>query len=237
MILGPDKKKLSKRHGAQSVMEYQTLGYLPQAVVNYLVRLGWAYGDQEEFTREELIAKFSLEAVGRSAAAMNPGKLDWLNAQYIKKIELEELVQRVWPFIEAKGYSNIDPTVLRKALLSLRERVKTLVEMADVSEFYFCEEITYAEKAAAKFLNQETLPMLHQAITSLWNESVLEKERVHGLIQQLAETRGEPLVKIAQPIRVALTGRTVSPPIDEVMEVLGKDRVIQRLQKAIEKIG
>ena len=98
MILGPDKKKLSKRHGAQSVMEYQKMGYLPQAVVNYLVRLGWSYGDQEEFTREELIEKFSLEAVGRSAAAINPGKLDWLNAQYIKKMELEELVQRVSAF-------------------------------------------------------------------------------------------------------------------------------------------
>jgi len=236
MILGPDKKKLSKRHGAQSVMEYQKLGYLPQAVVNYLVRLGWAYGDQEEFSREELIEKFSLEAVGRSAAAINPGKLDWLNAQYIKKIELEELVQRVRPFIETKGYSNVNPDLLRKAILSLRERVKTLAEMADVSEFYFCEEITYDEKAAAKFLNQQTLSMLNQATTSFLNESVLEKERVHSQIQQLAETRGEPLVKIAQPIRVALTGRTVSPPIDEVMEVLGKEKVIQRLRKAVQYV-
>jgi glutamyl-tRNA synthetase len=234
MILGPDKKKLSKRHGAQSVMEYKTMGYLPQAVVNYLVRLGWSYGDQEEFTREELIEKFNLEAVGRSAAAINPGKLDWLNAQYIKKIELEELVQRVRPFVEAKGYLNIDTDLLRKAVLSLRERVKTLVEMADVSEFYFCEEIAYDEKAAAKFLNQETISMFNQAITSLLNESVLEKERIHGLIQQLAETRGEPLVKIAQPLRVALTGRTVSPPIDTVMEVLGKKEVIKRLHRAIE---
>ena len=232
MILGPDKKKLSKRHGAQSVMEYQKLGYLPQAVVNYLVRLGWSYGDQEEFTREELIEKFSLEAVGRSAAAINPGKLDWLNAQYIKRIDLEDLVRRVRPFIEAKGYANIDPDLLRKAVLSLRERVKTLVEMADVSEFYFREEVPYDEKAAAKFLNQETMPMFHQAMTSFLKESVFEKERVHGLIQQLAETRGEPLVKIAQPLRVALTGRTVSPPIDEVMEVLGKERVIQRLRRA-----
>jgi glutamyl-tRNA synthetase len=236
MILGPDKKKLSKRHGAQSVMEYQKLGYLPQAVVNYLVRLGWSYGDQEEFTREELIEKFSLEAVGRSAAAINPGKLDWLNAQYIKKIELEELVQRVRPFIETKGYSNVNPDLLRKAVRSLRERVKTLVEMADASEFYFCEEITYDEIAAGKFLHQETLPMLNQAITSLLAESVLEKERVHRLIQQLAETRGEALVKIAQPIRVALTGRTVSPPIDEVTEVLGKIEVIKRLHRAIEYI-
>ncbi len=105
MILGPDKKKLSKRHGAQSVMEYKKMGYLPQAVVNYLVRLGWSYGDQEEFTRQELIEKFSLEAVGKSAAAINPGKLDWLNSQYIKRTDLDELVKMFRPFVEAKGYS------------------------------------------------------------------------------------------------------------------------------------
>ena len=236
MILGPDKKKLSKRHGAQSVMEYQKMGYLPQAVVNYLVRLGWSYGDQEEFTREELIEKFDIEAVGRSAAAMNPGKLDWLNAQYIKKIELDELVQRVRPFIEARGYLNINPDRLRKAVLSLRERAKTLVEMAELSEFYFCKEIAYDEKMAVKFLNQETSLVLNQIIPSLSEESTLEKGNVHRLIQQLAEMRGEPLVKIAQPLRVALTGRTVSPPIDEVMEVLGKEEVIKRLQRAIEYI-
>jgi glutamyl-tRNA synthetase len=237
MILGPDKKKLSKRHGAQSVMEYRKLGYLPQAVVNYLVRLGWSYGDQEEFTRKELVEKFSLEAVGRSAAAINPGKLDWLNSQYIKKIELDDLVQRVYPFIEAKGYSNIDPDLLRKAILSFRERVKTLVEMADLSEFYFCGEIAYDEKAVEKYLSKETMPIFSQIIISLAKESVLGKENAHRLIQQLAETRGEPLVKVAQPIRVALTGRAVSPPIDEVMEGLGKNEVIKRLEKAIEYMG
>jgi glutamyl-tRNA synthetase len=237
MILGPDKKKLSKRHGAQSVMEYKTMGYLPQAVTNYLVRLGWSYGDQEEFNHEELIEKFSLEAVGKSAAAINPGKLDWLNSQYIKKIGLEELIQRVQPFMEAKGYSNLDPDRLRKAISSLRERVKTLVEMADQSEFYFSDEIVYDEKAAGKFLNQETIPMLNQVITSLSREPLLIKENVHRLIQELSETRGEPLVKVAQPLRVALTGRTVSPPIDEVIEVLGKESVIKRLRRAIEKIG
>ena len=149
---------------------------------------------------------------------------------------MEELVQRVRPFIEAKGFSNIDPNLLRKALLSLRERVKTLVEMADLSEFYFSEEIAYDEKAAGKFLNPETTPMIEQVITFLSNESFLGKENAHRLIQQLAETRGEPLVKIAQPVRVALTGRTASPPIDEVMEVLGKGKVIKRLEKAIEYI-
>ncbi len=130
----------------------------------------------------------------------------------------------------------MDPDLLRKAIRSLRERVKNLAELADASEFYFCEEITYDEKAAAKFLNQQTLPVLHQAATSFLKESVLEKGRIHGLIQHLAETRGEPLVKIAQPLRVALTGRAVSPPIDEVMEVLGKEKVLQRLRKAIEYV-
>jgi len=236
MILGPDKKKLSKRHGAQSVMEYQKLGYLPQAVVNYLVRLGWSYGDQEEFTREELIEKFSLEAVGRSAAAINPAKLNWLNSQYIKRIEVDELVERVRPFIEAKGYSITNIGLLRKVVLSLRERSKTLVDMADLSRFYFCEEIAYDEKAAAKFLIPEIVPVLEEMMASLSKESTLDKEIGHRFIQQLAEQRGESLVKIAQPIRVALTGKTVSPPIDEVMEVLGKIEVIKRLHKAIEYI-
>jgi len=236
MILGPDKKKLSKRHGAQSVMEYKKMGYLPQAVVNYLVRLGWSHGDQEEFSRQELIEKFSLEAVGRSAAAINPGKLDWLNAQHIKKTELEDLVQSVRPFIEAKGYSNIDPDLLRKTVLSFKERVKTLVEMADLSEFYFCEEIAYDDKVAEKFLNQEAILLFNQVMASISKETVLEKENVHRLIQQLAEIGGAPLVKIAQPLRVALTGKTVSPPIDEVMETLGKTEVIKRLQRAIEYI-
>ena len=237
MILGPDKKKLSKRHGAQSVIEYKKMGYLPQAVVNYLVRLGWSYGDQEEFTREELIGKFSLEAVGKSAAAINPGKLDWLNAQHIKKIELDELVHRVQPFIEEKGYSIPDIDLLRKAVLSLRERVKTLAEMADLSEFYFRKEITYDEKAAGKFLRAESVPILEEVIASLSKETVLDKRSGHRLIQELAEAHGVPLVKIAQPIRVALTGKAASPPIDEVMEVLGKEEVIRRIQRAVVKIG
>ena len=236
MILGPDKKKLSKRHGAQSVMEYKKMGYLPQAVVNYLVRLGWSHGDQEEFTQEELIEKFSLKAVGRSPAAINPGKLDWLNAQYIKRTELGELVQRARPFMEAKGYSITDLDLLRKAVLSLRERVKTLVEMAELSEFYFSEEIGYEEKAAEKFLKTDAVPLFEQIIAALAKEGVFDKGSGHRLIQEMAEHREMPLVKIAQPIRVALTGKTVSPPIDEVMETLGRERVIQRLKKAMEYI-
>lgn len=237
MILGPDKKKLSKRHGAQSVMEYQKMGYLPQGVVNYLVRLGWSYGDQEEFTLKELIEKFTLEAVGKSAAAINPGKLDWLNSQYIKRMETDELTKKVLPFIEAKGYSVTDTDLLKRAVFSLRERSKTLVEMADLSEFYFCEEIIYDEEAAKKFLKGESMVIFEEVIASLSEEAILKKESNHLLIQRLSESRHEPLVKIAQPLRVALTGRTASPPIDEVMEALGRERVIQRLKKAMEYIG
>jgi glutamyl-tRNA synthetase len=237
MILGPDKKKLSKRHGAQSVMEYQKMGYLPQAVVNYLVRLGWSYGDQEEFTKEELVEKFTLEAVGKSAAAINPGKLDWLNSQYIKRTPLDELARLAKPFIETKGYTVKDDVRLRKGVASFQERVKTLVEMADLSEFYFREEIVYDEKAAEKFLTADSVEILKQALLSLSAEAVLEKERSHRLIQGLAEERGVPLVKIAQPLRVALTGKAVSPPIDEVMEALGKTEVLRRIEKAIETIG
>jgi glutamyl-tRNA synthetase len=236
MILGPDKKKLSKRHGAQSVMEYKAMGYLPEAVVNYLVRLGWSHGDQEEFSREELIEKFSLEAVGRSPAAINPGKLDWLNSEYIKKIDLDDLVQRARPFFEAKGYSISDPDLLRKAVLSLRERVKTLVEMAELAAIYFSKGIVYEEKAADRFLKWESVSIFEEIIADLSKEESLDKEGAHGLIREMAERRGESLVKIAQPLRVALTGRSVSPPIDEVIDVLGKDEVIRRLRKAIEYI-
>jgi glutamyl-tRNA synthetase len=183
-----------------------------------------------------LIEKFSLEAVGKSAAAINPGKLDWLNGQYIKSLDPEELVRMMKPFIEAKGYSGNDADLSRKAFFSLRERVKTLVEMADVAEFYFSEKITYDEKAAQKFLTRETIPVLEEIIASLTGEMIWDKEHCHGLVHHCAEARGEPLVKVAQPLRVALTGRTASPPIDEVMEILGKERVVRRLRAAIEYI-
>lgn len=236
MILGPDKKKLSKRHGAPSVMEYKKMGYLPEAVVNYLVRLGWSYGDQEEFTVEELMEKFTLEAVGRSPAAINPGKLDWLNSQYIKKKDLDELVRLFRPFLEEKGYLAPDLEFLKKIVSSLRERAKTLVEMANLSEFYFAEEVSYEEEGAKKFLTPGSLLIFEEMREALSKEKRLDRETAHRLIQQLAERKGQPLVKIAQPIRMALTGRPASPPLDEVMEILGQGRVIRRLEKAIKYI-
>jgi glutamyl-tRNA synthetase len=233
MILGPDKKKLSKRHGAQSVMEYQKMGYVPEAVVNYLVRLGWSCGDEEEFTREDLVGKFTLEAVGKSPAAINPGKLDWLNSQHMKRMDPAMLGELLRPFIEDRGHQVKDPDLLAKVVLSLRERAKTLVEMAESAEFYFAEDVVYDPKSAGKFLRPEDGPGLREVLALVSNLPALEKGRCHELVQGLAETRGEPMVKIAQPLRVALTGRSASPPIDEVMEALGRDRVIRRIGKAL----
>jgi glutamyl-tRNA synthetase len=147
------------------------------------------------------------------------------------------LTQRVRPFIEAKGYPVADTVLLKKAVRSLQERVKTLVEMADVSCFYFCEEIVYDEKAAQKFLQKESAGIFQETIGAVSKEDSLDKEKAHAMIQRLAETRGGALVKVAQPLRVALTGKTVSPPIDEVMDVLGKAAVIKRLERAIEMIS
>jgi glutamyl-tRNA synthetase len=189
-----------------------------------------------------LIEKFSLEAVGKSPAAINPGKLDWLNGQHMKRLELEELAGAVLPFLRARGYLADEPTdreteLLRKAVRSLRERAKTLVEMADLMEFYFRHEIAYEEKASEKFLRSESVPVFEGILQGLSTVGDLDKETCHRLIQGLAEGRGEPLVKIAQPLRVALTGKTASPPMDEVMETLGKEEVARRIQRAIEYIS
>jgi glutamyl-tRNA synthetase len=174
--------------------------------------------------------------VGRSPAAINPTKLDWLNAQYLKRTDPDELARLVRPFLEAKGYRLEDPAkeeLLRKALLPIRERAKTLVEMADLMEFYFRQELVYEPKAAEKFLGEESVAVLKEALNSLSAEAVLDKERAHLLIRRLAESRGEPLVRIAQPLRVALTGAAASPPLDEVMETLGREEVCRRLRMAI----
>jgi len=156
-------------------------------------------------------------------------------------MDRDALAGEMLPFLRSKGYLIHEPTgqemeLLKKAVQSLRERAKTLVEMAELSEFYFSQEIVYEEKAAEKFLKKEVVPVYEEIIAALMRVGVLTKEGCHGLILELAERRGEPLVKIAQPLRVALTGKTVSPPMDEVMDALGKEEVIGRLHKAIEFI-
>jgi len=237
MILGADKSRLSKRHGATSVMAYKDMGYLPDALVNYLVRLGWSYGDQEVFTRDELIKFFSLESVGSSAAVFNPEKLLWLNSQYIMNTPPEKLAEMVVPFLTQAGYisegQSLDMQWLSKAVLTLRERARTLVELALSMKYYLLEEVAIEQKAKEKFLKPEGIRLLsdlRDAIEGLADFTVPEIEKT---FTSLVEKHGVKLGSLAQPARVAITGGTASPGIFEVFEIVGKERVIKRLTKVI----
>ena len=233
MILGSDKTRLSKRHGATSVMAYKEMGYLPHALINYLARLGWSYKDQEIFTIEELTEKFSLENAGKSSGIFNPEKLLWLNHHYIKESRTDELAKLLCPFLEAKGYKVQADKRLANIIKTVQERSKTFVEMADASEFYFKEDIVYEEKAAQKFLTQDMTPMFETIISGLESLPDFTHETVEPVFNNIINERGIKLGKIAQPARVALTGGTVSPGIFEVIENLGREKTVKRLKNAI----
>ena len=237
LIMGLDRSRLSKRHGATSLMAYRDMGYLPHALVNYLVRLGWSFGDQEIFSREELIEKFSLENVGTSAAIYNLEKAEWLNFHYLKAMPATELTEAAKPFLLAKGYNLPDDDWLRRMVATLQERAKTLVEVADQAHFYLSDEIEIEAQAAAKHLKpaiKEPLRQLRERLAGAepWNE-----ETIHACFNEVTESTGLKLGKIAQPVRVAVTGGAASPGIFEVLELLGKERTVARLDKALAAIA
>ncbi len=232
MILGSDRTRLSKRHGAESVMAYKEMGYLPEGLLNYLVRLGWSYGDQEMFSIGELIEKFSLENVGKSAGVFNPEKLRSINGDHMKAKEASTLVPLLLPFIRAKGHDFDERERLTKIIGNLQGRSKTLVEMADQGEFFFKEEIEYDAKAARKFLRPEVIDIFDELIESFKGMEVMSAAMVESLFRGVAERREVKLVKVAQPVRVALTGSTSSPGLFEVIDILGKAQTIKRLEKA-----
>jgi glutamyl-tRNA synthetase len=238
MVLGKDKARLSKRHGAMSVTAYRDMGYLPDAFINYLARLGWSHGDQEFFTRQELVEKFDLKNIGRSAGVFDPDKLTALNADHIRATPVPQLASRVLPFFREHGYDAADDDYLAGVVGTLHTRSKTLVEMADGAHFYYRNDVRpYDEKAAKKFLKPETarvLTLLAEALDAL--DDLAEKTQ-EGAFKRVMDETGLGFGKIAQPVRVALTGTTVSPGIFEVIEVLGRDRVLARLKAAVEFIG
>ncbi len=241
MILGSDKGRLSKRHGATSVLAYREMGYLPEALLNYLARLGWAHGDQEIFTKEELIAQFSLAELNKAAAIFNPEKLLWLNAHYLRTLPSERLIQELIPHLMREGVvkspDEIDRAYLARAIDSVRERSKTLVEMVQWLRFYFAEPIVYDNKAAAKFLTVDTAPWVAKLIRALEGLPAFDAAAIEQVFQQLLAESGLKLGDIAQPARVALTGGTVSPGIYEVMAILGRERVLSRLCQAMDWIA
>ncbi len=240
MILGSDKTRLSKRHGATSVMAYYEMGYLPDALVNYLVRLGWSYGDKEVFTKEELIKYFSFENIGKAAAVFNPEKLLWLNSQYIIKSSSEKLVELVMPFLVKEKVIDeeemLDKKWLSKAIDTLKERSKTLIELANSLRYYIAENVEYDEKAKVKFLNAQSRDLLVELKNGLASMSKFSETDIEKLFKSIVDKHDIKLGKLAQPVRVALTGGTQSPGIFEVIDVVGKEKTIRRLEKAIESI-
>lgn len=236
MILGADKARLSKRHGATSVMAYKEMGYLPQALVNYLVRLGWSHGDQEVFTKEELTQKFSLDNVGKSAAVFNAEKLLWLNGVYIRQEKPETLAGLLLPFLEARGLKPRSMAWLAEVTKTLRERAKTLLEMADQAEFYLRDDFQTEEKAQKKHLTPNIKEPLQILLARLEATPEIDEKGLEEIFKDIAEAKGLKLGAIAQAVRVTLTGKSVSPGIYEVMRILGKEEVLKRLSKAIKKL-
>jgi glutamyl-tRNA synthetase len=239
MILGSDKSRLSKRHGATSIMAYKDMGYLPDAMLNYLVRLGWSHGDQEIFTRQELIKQFSWKNVQTSAAVFNPEKLLWVNAEYIKISPPSQVAQALVPFLEGAGLKDevqaVSADWLAQLVVLVKERAKTLVEMVDWVRPYFGQAVTYDEEASRKFLTPAIVPILGQLLTRFEAFPAFSKQQWEAAFKQLVEEEGVKMGQLAQPVRVALTGRTASPGLFEVMEVLGRDRTLLRLRQGIQR--
>ncbi len=236
MVLGTDKSRFSKRHGAVSVSAYRDLGYLPDAMLNYLVRLGWSHGDQEFFTRQELIDVFDLEHIGKSAGVFDAEKLLALNADHIRATPAEELVEALKPFLRRYKTTVEDNNLLLKVIETLHARSRTLDEMAQSALFYFADDIEYEEKAAKKFLKPTVLEALQLLLAQFERLDTFSEENLESAFKAVMEQTGLKLGKIAQPVRVALTGRTASPGIFEVAAIIGKDKVIARLKKAIQFI-
>jgi glutamyl-tRNA synthetase len=233
MILGDDGARLSKRHGAVSVMSYRDQGYLPEALLNYLVRLGWSHGDQEVFSLDEMTQLFDIEDVNKAASSFNTDKLLWLNQQYIKNSSPEHVAHHLgWHL----GQLGIDPATgpeLTEVVKTQQERAKTLVEMANNSRFFYQEAEEYDEKAASKNLNANSLPLLEDMLTRLTNVPEWQAEPVHAEIKLCAEANEVGMGKVAQPIRVAITGNTVSPPLDVTLALLGRERTLAAISKAM----
>lgn len=232
MILGPDRSRLSKRHGATSVLAFKEEGFLPEAMVNYLARLGWSHGDQEIFSREELIQHFDLAHVGSAGAVFDRAKLEWLSNYWMKQMPPERLASDLVPFLEKAGLPvPADRRWLGRVAESLRERARTYVEMVEIGSFYFTEPRGYDPQAAAKFFTPEAVPRLKLLVKRLEAQEPFDPAALETLYRGLAAELGLKLVDLAQLTRIALTGKTVSPPIFQVAALLGREQTLARLRK------
>src|SRR3954469_12708629 len=233
MILGPDGAKLSKRHGAVSVLQYEEEGFLPDALLNYLVRLGWSHGDQEIFTREEMIAAFDIHDVNKAASAFNPEKLLWLNQQHMVRAAPSALVPHLRYQLDRLGLHSDNKELLEGVILAQRERAKTMKEMAQNSRFFFTDNLEMDPKAVAKHLTAAALPMLQKVRERLATLTDWSAATIHTALNDLATELQAGPGKVAQPVRVAVAGSAVSPPIDATLALLGRARTLARIDAAL----
>jgi len=237
MILGEDGKRLSKRHGAVSVMQYREDGYLPEALINYLVRLGWSHGDQEIFSREEMVEHFALESIGRSGSVFNPEKLAWLNQQYIKQADGERLATLLGEQMDGLGIDHSNGPPLTAVVEAQRERAQTLLEMATQSRFFFEDPAEYDEKAAKKNLRPAAVEPLQTVRDKLAALDDWTPQGTHAAIQATVDELGVGFGKVGLPLRVASTGGLASPGLDVTLALIGRERVLARIDAAIEWIA
>jgi glutamyl-tRNA synthetase len=237
MILGSDGAKLSKRHGAVSVLQYRDEGFLPEALLNYLARLGWSHGDQEIFTIEEMVRLFDIQDVNKSASAFDGEKLAWLNQQHMMQVPAARIAPVLRWQLERDGIQADDEAQLEAIVLCQRERSKTVREMAIGSAFFFRAPAAYDEKAVRKHVTPEALALLTQASSELKQLNDWSAPAIHQVINAIAVASGLSLGKLAQPIRLAVCGGTVSPPIDATLAILGKDESLSRLAVALTHWG
>lgn len=229
MILGPDGQKLSKRHGAVSVMDYDRQGYLPEAMINYLARLGWSHGDDELFSRAEFVEWFDAQNLSRSAAQWDPQKLNWVNAHYMRQLSDDELAQRVAPRIAARN-GDLARASLPAVVALVKDRAETLEQLADAAMLFFGQP----EQPGDELLQQHLTEAARQALTDFTSQAdALEwsRENISALIKQVLKAHGLKMPQLAIPLRLAVTGRTQTPSIDAVLEIIGKETVLTRLRQ------
>lgn len=242
MILAPDRSKLSKRHGATSVEEFRAQGYLPEAIINYLTLLGWGPGDEREiFTLEETVKLFELEQMSKKAAVYDTKKLTWMNGQYLSELPLEKILPEAETFfikdgLVTKEWLAENKEYFAKLVDTVRVRVKTLQEVADASAYFFKDVEAYDEKGVAKHFKPEAAELLEKCIAALEADEVFDLTSTEATYNKIAADNGLALGKVIHPTRLALTGRTVSPGMFDVMVLLGKEKTLARMRKAVEYI-
>jgi glutamyl-tRNA synthetase len=236
MILGKDKARLSKRHGATSVIDYSTLGYLPEAMLNYIAKLGWGYKDQEVFSRQELIELFSLDGVNKSAAVFDLDKLNWLNGQYIRSILPERLFDLCEPLL-IKAYGEHDLAYLKKVVAVFTDRLVLIPDIVPLSTYFFKDDFEYDPKGVEKHFKTANAKQILEALKErLGLLELFTKDKIELVFKGLAEELGLKLGMVIHPCRLALSGRTETPPMYDVVEILGKEKTVKRLEAALSRL-